>query len=291
MAPIGFLKQLFGKAEPPGRPVAELARRLGIAEPDLRAIEPQYQEFTIPKRSGGRRTILSPSPALRAAQRLILRRLLSRLKAHPAATGFERGRSIVTNARVHARRAVVVKMDLKDFFASTAEKRVLAYFRRIGWGDEAARLLTRLCAHRGGLPAGAPTSPRLANLVNVRLDARLAAAAQARSAAYTRYADDLTFSFPEDDPRAVHALTRAVKLILKDEGYALHLRKKFHIRRRHDAQVVTGLVVNETVNLPRRTRRWLRAVEHRLATGRAATLTAAQAAGWRALAGMIARQR
>jgi len=49
-------------------------------------------------------------------------------------------------------------------------------------------------------------------------------------------------------------------------------------------------VVNARVNLPRKTRRWLRAVEHRLATGRAATLTPAQLAGWRAFREMIARQ-
>jgi len=43
---------------------------------------------------------------------------------------------------------------------------------------------------------------------------------------------------------------------------------------------VTGLVVNEQSNLPRTTRRWLRAVQHRLETGRPASLTPGQLAGW-----------
>jgi hypothetical protein len=49
-------------------------------------------------------------------------------------------------------------------------------------------------------------------------------------------------------------------------------------------------VVNAGVRLPRATRRWLRAVEHHLRTGRPATLTPAQIAGWHALRHMVAVQ-
>ena len=109
-------------------------------------------------------------------------------------------------------------------------------------------------------------------------------------ATYTRYADDLTFSFPGDHPGSVHRLLWFVRKIVEDEGYDLHIKKKLHIRRRHDRQQVTGLVVNERVNLPRAVRRRLRAIEHHLRTGRTATLTQAQLAGWKALQTMIAKQ-
>ncbi|MHC4427474.1 MAG: hypothetical protein ACYS0D_02590 [Planctomycetota bacterium] len=49
-------------------------------------------------------------------------------------------------------------------------------------------------------------------------------------------------------------------------------------------------MVNERVDLPRVTRRWLRAVEHCVSTSRGTTLTTAQLAGWRALRSMIDRQ-
>jgi hypothetical protein len=81
-----------------------------------------------------------------------------------------------------------------------------------------------------------------------------------------------------------------VKQIVEDEGYRLHTKKKLRIMRRHNRQALTGLVVNEGVRLPRETRRWLRAVEHRLATGGEATLTGAQLEGWRSLQSMIAKQ-
>src|SRR5262249_53715323 len=94
-------------------------RRLGMSVEELRAIQPRYREFTIPKRSGGRRRILTPDEGLKTIQRCILRRLLARLHCHPAATGFERSKSIIDNAQVHVGKAGVVRMDLKDFFAST----------------------------------------------------------------------------------------------------------------------------------------------------------------------------
>jgi RNA-directed DNA polymerase len=270
--------------------VEELARRLSLSADELRAVQPAYHEFTIPKRSGGTRRICAPAPPLKALQRRICRRLLRRLRAHPCATGFERGHSIVTHAAFHARQAIVIRMDLKEFFDSTRADRVRDYFRKIGWNREAADLLVRLCTHRDGLPQGAPTSPRLSNLVNYRLDARLAAAAAKFGAAYSRYADDLTFSLGANEPRRVSELIRITKHVTGDHGYVLHQRKKLQIRRQHQRQLVTGLVVNDRVNLPRSTRRRLRAIEHHLAHDRPATLTPAQFAGWQALQFMIVQQ-
>lgn len=271
--------------------IEELARRLGTAPDALRNVRIAYREFVIPKRSGGTRPISAPDPELMQVQRLIHRRLLLRLKTHPAATGFQRNHSIVTNAAFHAGRAVVLSMDIKDFFGRTSSDRIRKYFRFAGWNKETANLLTDLCTYRGGLPQGAPTSPRLSNLVNCRLDARITALAERRGARYTRYADDLTFSFESDDSDAIHELIRAVKLVLQDEGYEIHHRRKLRIRRRHQRQFVTGLVVNEQPALPRTTRRKLRAIEHAAAQGRECSLSKEQLNGWRALQHMIDVQR
>jgi RNA-directed DNA polymerase len=325
MAFFDFLKRLIQPADEgmaavernrktPALPLSELAHRLKMTEEELRKIEPIYHEFTIPKRAGGQRRIFAPSPELKTIQRHILRRVLSRLKCHPAARGFERGQSIVTNALPHVGQAVILRLDLKNYFESTKAQRVRDFFFRIGWDKEATEILLKLCTHRGGLPPGAPTSPRLSNLVNYRLDARLTALAKGGKnaeayfrnprtgsrvtkpifpegiATYTRYADDLTFSLSGDDPASIHRIVFLVRKIVKDQGYELHMKKKLHIRRRHDRQQVTGLVVNERLNLPRPVRRRLRAIEHHLRTGRTATLTHAQLTGWKALQAMIAKQ-
>src|SRR2546421_7235909 len=119
---LGWIGRLFGGSRgggggvssPPGRlGVADLARRLGVSEAELRALPVQYTRFTIPKRSGAPRTILAPAAPLKAVQRRILRRLLARLRAHPCATGFERGHSIATNALPHVGQELVIRLDLR----------------------------------------------------------------------------------------------------------------------------------------------------------------------------------
>jgi RNA-directed DNA polymerase len=297
MGLLKLLRRLFSGQKPQEpvhearsqRGVEEIAQRLKLSVDELRDLMPTYRQFSIPKRRGGTRQIIAPSDPLKAIQRRILRRLLNGLPCHPAARGFESGQSIVTNAREHVGQAVIVRMDVKNFFASTRSDRITRYLQAIGWNEEASLLLTRLCTHGGGLPQGAPTSPRLSNLVNFRLDARLAKLGERLGARYTRYADDMTFSFATDDPRAIHVTIRMTKRILGEEEYQIHQHEKLVISRRNSRQRVTGLVVNERVNLPRATRRWLRAIEHRAATGRGCTLTAEQLAGWRALRSMIAR--
>lgn len=299
-----MMGRIFGGTA--GAGVEELARRVGMTAEALAAVKPAYHEFEVPKRDGRKRTISAPEPELMKVQRLILRRVLGRLKAHPAAHGFERGKSIVTNAQSHAGKAVVAKMDVRDFFPSTRQERVETFFRKIGWDSRAAALLTRLCTWKGGLPQGAPTSPRLSNLINYKLDARLDALARVSGAAYTRYADDITFSYTSEVRRQarnrktgelieikgrppVGGLLWSAAEILSEEGYEVHKRRKMSVRRRHQRQIVTGLVVNERPRLPREVRRRLRAMEHQLAAGRPVDMKPGQLEGWRAFAGMVER--
>ena len=277
-----------------GKSVKELGRRLDMDPHELGHLKARYQEAHIPKRRGGVRRLLIPSDGTKAVQRAILKRLLGRLRAHPAATGFERGKSIVDNARPHVGRHVVIKMDVKDFFPATTEARVERYFRRIGWNKHAAKTLTSLTSAEGGLPQGAPTSPRLSNLVNFGLDARMQRMVEKRHGRYTRYADDITISFQQNKlakktRRRVRGTIQLAAGLLKAHGYYAHRNTKLKVCYRHRRQMVTGLVVNDKVQLPRARRRWLRAVEHRAATGGEPTITPAQLQGWRALQQMVER--
>lgn len=279
-------RALLGK----GFGIDELARRLDVSVEELTSISPDYAERFIEKRSGGSRRLLVPSQELKELQQRILKRLLARLSVHPAATGFEPGTSIVHNAAQHTDQAVVICMDVRDFFPQTTADRVTAYFQRIGWNREAAELLTNLTTRENGLPQGAPTSPRLSNLVNLVLDSRIERFVHRRKGTYTRYADDMCISFPKDYPKRIRGTIQVVRRHLKAFGYELN-GKKTQILRRHQQQKVTGLVVNDRVNVPRHIRRKLRAVEHRLNTGQRATMTREQVDGWKALLAMVEKQR
>ncbi len=133
-------------------------------------------------------------------------------------------------------------------------------------------MLARLCCYTPNprswtdavLPQGAPTSPAISNLVCRRLDARLDGLAGRNQGVYTRYADDLTFSFKE----ASVDLGRFrwwVDQICHQEGFFINHRK-FRVIRASQRQVVTGIVVNDTLRVPREERRRFRAILHNCQT-------------------------
>ena len=131
-------------------------------------------------------------------------------------------------------------MDLRDFFESTRAARVRKCFVEQGWRDESLRALMRLCVFRDGLPQGAPTSPCLSNLANVKLDERLQGLARRARAIYTRYGDDLTFSWTSESMPS--DFTRAVEDALSSAGYEIQPRKGWRVSPIGDRPVVTGLV-------------------------------------------------
>ena len=108
---------------------------------------------------------------------------------------------------------------------------------------------------------GSPTSPALSNVVNHHLDARLLGLARKHKGQYTRYADDITLSFPAEGKFLGHVL-RLLEEIIQAEGYQIQPQKGVRVLRAYQQQIVTGLVVNDRVRLPRTTRRRLRALRH-----------------------------
>ncbi len=236
------------------------ARRVGLGPLRHYAVELR------PKPSGGVRVLERPKPLLKRVQRRILHGLLDHIPPHEAAHGFVRGRSSLTHARLHAGREVVLRFDLRDFFATVHEGVLLALLRTAGYPEPVARALVGLTTHalstravrelgldvhgplaahlrRPHLPQGAPTSPALANLAAFRLDVRLAGLARALDAQYSRYADDLVLSGDRHLGRHVAGIEARVGAIAIECGFALHHGKT---RRRSQAtrQVVGGWVVN-----------------------------------------------
>jgi RNA-directed DNA polymerase len=223
-----------------------------------------YRTYRLPKKSGGHRVITVPEDPLKRLQRRMLDAGLSAMPLSPAVTGFRTGVSIVENARPHVGKDMVVNVDIDAFFPSTGYEQILKVCQRLpGLSIPAAKLVADICSYQGALPTGAPTSPSIANLVLGRFDRALLTASKKYDITYTRYADDLTFSGNGD----THKIIPFAQKLLKEYGYVLSA-KKTNIFRKGRRQVVTGLVVNETVNLPRRLRRRLRAAIHHRVTGR-----------------------
>jgi len=248
---------------------------LNRKQPDARLNHYHYTILT--KKSGNIRLIEAPKQHLSHIQRKILSHILDLVPAHPAAHGFVKGRSIKTFAAPHVGRAVVLRMDLEDFFPSFPARRIQSFFRTLGYPQPVADILGGLCTNsvhfhswkapefhaspdvinqarrlysRPHLPQGAPTSPALANLCSYRLDCRLAGLAKSAGATYTRYADDLAFSGDHHFAARADRFSTSVAAIAMDSGFAVN-HHKTHIMRRGVRQHLAGLVTNQRLNVPR----------------------------------------
>jgi hypothetical protein len=280
----------------------ELAMWLGIDRPTLAALTDlrphreqraaHYRYAWIAKPLGGHRLVEAPKWRLRTVQRNILDGILAHIPPHDAAYGFRARRSVLAFAAHHVQREVVVRVDLQAFFSSVVRARVAGLFRTAGYPRGVAGALAVLCTHRTPaavlathptlprgshasgpiaddlarlarphLPQGAPTSGALANLAAYRLDVRVSALATAIGARYSRYADDLVISGNHALVRAAPSLIARLGAIAIDEGFALNYRKTRVMTAAH-CQRITGLVVNDKLNVPRAEIERLRAILH-----------------------------
>ena len=229
-----------------------------------------YNRRVLVKADGGLRLLESPKQHLKHIQRQILRELLAGVEVHGAAHGFRKGRSTVTYATPHTGKAMVLRLDLKDFFPSFSGPRVQAMFRTLGYPEHVADLLGGLCTTtvardfwrgmgegidpgeleqarmlyaRPHLPQGSPCSPAIANICARRMDQRLGALAEASGAVYTRYADDLAFSGDASFARSAARFGSHAAAIAAEEGFAVNHRKT-RLMRASVRQHLAGITVN-----------------------------------------------
>ena len=237
-----------------------------------------YITFLIPKRSGGTRLIMAPKKKLKALQRKLQELLVSKFPVSPYAHAFHKGRSIKTGAEPHVNKAVLLRLDLKDFFPTVTMGRVRGFLISLGYGYPVATTLAVLMTESERQPVdvdgtlfhvpvtvrhcvqGAPTSPGICNAVTLKLDRRLAGLAKKHGFVYTRYADDMSFS--GDNPGALSKLRGVAGKIISEEGFQLN-SDKTAVMRRGNKQSVTGVCVNNVLGVSKKERRKIRAMLHR----------------------------
>lgn len=121
------------------------------------------------------------------------------------------------------------------------------------------------------MPQGAPTSPTLTNAICEKIDIRLSGVAKRFGLNYTRYADDITFSAKHNTYEI--SPNNSEKIFVKNSTFDTEVRRiiteqNFHIKeskvrlqKEGYRQEVTGLIVNDKVNVTQRyikqLRQWL----------------------------------
>jgi hypothetical protein len=217
----------------------------------------RYHHYQIPKSDGGKRNIAEPDRNLKRIQQLILKWHLDHQEPHFAATAYRKGLCIADHVRPHLGAEWIVTADIQDFFPRTRKHRIEAW-----WSDQLGflpgKLFTLLTTDNEGLPQGAPTSPALSNLVNFPLDETLTRRAALAGADYSRYCDDMVFSWRVGEPPSDFAA--GVRSALSEFGYDPHPSKGWRVFQREEEPTVTGLVLTQEsgVRLPARIQKVMR---------------------------------
>ena len=215
-----------------------------------------YRQKRIYQKNGKTRNVDVPSKGLKIIQRIILKRILENIPVHNSARAYIKGCSLRDNASVHCGRKCIVKLDIKKFFEHIDEKSVYLIFRRLSYPPDVCRMLAKLCCFKGRLPTGAPTSPYLSNLFMKKFDREMSLFCENKNISYTRYSDDITFSFDSFDKTRLIRVTRNF-LGLYANGLPLNQEKIFVVTN-NKKQKVTGLVVNKKPSVDKEVRRNIR---------------------------------
>jgi RNA-directed DNA polymerase len=212
-----------------------------------------YRKFFIPKSNGELRRISEPLPSLKDIQLWILRNILYKVETNKFAKAYKPGLTLKQNLVFHKEQPIVLSIDIKNFFSNIKKNQVAQLFISLGYSRNISDLLSKLCTLNEKLPQGAPTSPCISNLIMNDFDIAVSGFCLKNNIRYTRYADDLTFSGTFN--------TEAIQTLVCKELKKLALtinEDKVKVMKQGNRQVVTGVVVNEKLQVSKNKRNEIR---------------------------------
>ena len=245
---ISYASRLLNKGLPVIFNSEHFVKLVGITLEDLENLitNDNYRKVKIPKKNG-MRTLQIPNQKLKSVQKWMLINLISKVKISRHSRGFIENMSLIDNAKHHVNKEYVITLDIKNFFSSIHNVEVYRIFRSLGYTKELSNIFTKLLVTENGLPQGSPTSPYLSHIVCKKLDRKIFEELKSlKNFDFTRYADDITISGDYD----IVDKTKNIIGIIESEGFEINPLKK-RCQPRSQKQMVTGLVVNDKVNVPK----------------------------------------
>jgi RNA-directed DNA polymerase len=225
-----------------------------------------YSILSIKKKNSSKIRILhNPDTLMRVAQYKILTQILNKIEIPEYIYAFEKGKNIPRMAEAHVGKAVVISIDLKDFFTSIKQYHLYALFQHLGFSEQPARLLSELCTYKSFVPQGALTSPKLSNLItSLTFGPTLNDYCNERGYTMTIYADDITISMDKETKDRqgddfVGEIVRYVSQTVRDYNFRVN-HEKTKVMQPYQRQYVCGVVVNQRINLQKSERNKLRAI-------------------------------
>ena len=242
--------------------LASIERDLGFPAKTLYGlsnhIEKHYYNVLIPKRDGSKRKLSVPDLILKRVQKSIADNILAQYPVSKYAKAYKVGSNVQRNAQPHVGKKKILKLDIEGFFDHILYSQVKnTVFCEEKFAEPIRVLLTMLCYYKESLPQGAPTSPAITNIILYDFDEAVGSFCNEKKIAYTRYCDDMTFSGDFDEKEVI----AFVKGELCKLGLFLKNRKTAVIPA-SKRQTVTGIVVNEKLNITKDYKKKIRQEMH-----------------------------
>ena len=198
----------------------------------------KYKDGTIKKR------IIRPSKKrLKEIQSTIKKKILALIPLPDNIHGGVKGRTNITNAKVHQGNKYKFTLDLMSFFPNISSQQVYDSFINLKFSTHQAHMLTKLTTWKHELPQGTPTSTHLANLVFLNTDFAIIDLCKKHRLTYTRYVDDITISSQED----FKPLLQDFIEIVTNNDFKVNFRKTKY----EGIQTITGIdVYNNYIDAP-----------------------------------------
>ena len=216
-----------------------------------------YQIAKISKRNGKYRKIYMPNEDYKVHLRQLipqLQQIYQQNVVFESDHAFVPKRNCVTNASIHIEQRYVLSIDIEDFFDSI-NYRILSKYIPIN-------LLEDIIVENK-VPQGFPTSPMVANIAMIDIDKLIIESLERRNPniQYSRYADDLTFSF--DDIKEKDLIFAEAIKVFRGFGLKLNSKKTKLQDKNNGRAIITGIgVCYHTVHPTRKSLKKLRAATH-----------------------------
>lgn len=233
-----------------------------------------YHKALIYKKNGNPREILAPNNFLKNIQQklaLVLNKIFDEINIRSTQVCYsyrkdsENKFGFHENAKLHVNSKLVINIDLKDFFTNITFSRIVGYFHKnknLKINYDVAIIIAQIACYKDPfsnksyLPQGSPCSPMISNFIGTILDNRLFKLANKKIFIYSRYSDDLTFSFttnsfPNDIVKKVDSnwvLGKTLRNTIDLCQFQIN-EEKIVIRDKYERQQVTGLTVNKKANI------------------------------------------
>lgn len=236
----------------------------------------RYKTYYIKKRQPNQyREVSQPTPEVKLLQRWLANHELNDFPVHVSAKAYRRGIGLVENVHPHLPNQYLLKIDFQNFFPSIKAAHLYRFLAEAGINEMDSHLMRQILLKRTkgtsslALAIGAPSSPLVSNILLYKLDCAIAAAADELRVAYTRYADDLSFS--TSTPGVLSNLEKQLPKLIShncdiplkiNDGKTVHASKK-------NGRRITGLNITPqgTISIGLSRKKLLRAQIYRFSKG------------------------